>query len=188
MRKRKETDRIAGAELYREAARAFACPTCGADVGQKCISAHGKERISVHQARGDLARPRRRYDNEWASQIEVVGDVHAEGYVTYGIREKATGRFGYVGQTGNFSKCIRGHARGAYIGSKKRVACWLRDILSAGGTVEFLLLEQCESEEQSLAVETKWVRILARKGHSLTNRWLEHQKIIKEARKILGLL
>jgi len=183
MRNRNEADGIVRRENYREAARSYSCPTCGAEVGQRCTGASGKDRVSVHQARGELVRPRRRYDGAWASQIEVVGDANVEGYVTYGIRHKATGRFGYVGQTGNFSKRIQGHARGAYLGSKKRVARWLKEILDAGGTVEFLLLEQCESEEHSLAMETKWVGILAREGHFLTNRWLEHQKIIKEARK-----
>ncbi|MBO9581009.1 MAG: GIY-YIG nuclease family protein [Sphingobium sp.] len=184
MRKRKEADRTTGADKYREAARAFACPTCGAGIGQSCIGANGKGRVSVHQARGDLGRPRVRYENAWASQIEVVGDMHVEGYVTYGIRHKATGQFGYVGQTGHFSKRIRSHASGAYRGSKKRVACGLRDILSAGGTVEFLLLERCENEAQSLVMEAKWVGILATEGHSLTNRWLDHQRIIREVQDL----
>ena len=104
MRKREEADRIASVERYRAAARLFSCPTCGADVGQKCVGARSKERVSVHQARGDLTRPRRRYEDNWASQIEVVGDEYVEGYVTYGIRHKATGPFGYIGQTGNFAK------------------------------------------------------------------------------------
>lgn len=183
MSNRKDASRKSNPETYRAVARLFACPTCGAAVGQKCVLANGKERISVHRARCDLAYPSQEGENVWGSQIEVIGEAHRPGYAIYGIRDKATGQFGYVGQTGNFAKRIRSHLRSAYRGSRKRVACWMKEVLYPGGIIEFVLLEQCCSHEQSLLLETKWVVILSNAGHSLANRWTEHQEIIREAHR-----
>lgn len=177
----KEMDTIVTAGLYRKAARSFACPTCDAEVGQACIGANGRERISVHQARGDLAHPRNTYNGEWASQASIVDAV--EGYVVYGIYDRQRRQFGYVGQTGNLPNRMVTHLRDAYRGRKLRVSQWLRGILSNGGNVEFRMLEPCTDEEHSLEMEMKWVGILARRGHRLANRWDIHQEIINAARQ-----
>lgn len=166
-------------ELFREAARAFRCPKCAAESGKTCVNEHGKERLSVHQSRADLAKPQLDM-----SRVRVVGDAEAQGFVVYAIREPKTGAFGYVGQTGNFAKRIRSHARSGYRGSRtKLVIQWMHDILSAGGALEIVLLERCANEEESLALETKWVGKLAEEGNNLTNRWKTHQDIIASIRQ-----
>jgi hypothetical protein len=166
------------AEAYRKASRLFKCPICDAAVGNDCIGTSGRPRVSVHRARGDLSSPRARYRGEWDSQISSYGEAHDGEYVVYTICDRAKDQFGYVGQTGHFSKRVRSHISNAFRGSNKKVAQWLNEILRRGGKVEFLILEHCESEEHSLAMESKWVGFLSSKGHILNNRWREHRKII----------
>ena len=116
------------------------------------------------------------------SKIEIVGAREAVGFVVYGIRDKATGGFGYVGQTGDLPRRIKSHVRTAFRGSRtRRVIRWMHRILTIGGTLEFVLLEQCKDEAASLVAESQWVRKLASANHALTNRWLIHQTIIKSA-------
>ncbi len=103
------------------------------------------------------------------SRIEILGEAEAEGFVVYGIREKATGKFGYVGQTRSFAKRVRSHVRKGHRGSRtKQVYFWMHGILTNGGTLEFILLEKCADEEASLAREMEWVGRLAAGGHRLT--------------------
>lgn len=58
----------------------------------------------------------------------------------------------------------------------------MHDILTAGGTLEIVLLARCASEEDSLALETEWVGKLTEAGHDLSNRWRVHQDVIKQVR------
>lgn len=55
----------------------------------------------------------------------------------------------------------------------------MHEIVTAGGTLEFVVLARCVSEEQSLAAETEWVGKLTEGGHELTNKWLVHQDVIR---------
>jgi hypothetical protein len=173
--------RATSLDRFREAARAFPCPTCGAEAGKNCVGARGKERISTHQSRANLVRGERPTVD--MSKIEIVGDRDASGFVLYAIREKATGRFGYVGQTGNFATRIRSHALTGFRGSgTKKLRSWMHDILAAGEILEIVLLARCVSEEGSLALEAEWVGKLTEAGHDLSNRWRVHQDAIKEVR------
>lgn len=170
-------------EEIREGARKFPCPTCGAEIGERCVNAKGEERISNHQARADMVRPRLAMQNKPRVAVEIVGDASVTGYVVYGIREKASGAFGYVGQTGNFASRVKAHTRAASRGSQyKRLIRWMHEIVTSGRTLEIVLLSRCVDEAESLALETEWVGRLAREGHDLTNKWLIHQEIIKASR------
>lgn len=170
-------------EEVREAARKFPCPTCHAEAGARCTNPKGGERISNHQARADMVRPRLATQNKLHGALEVVGDASVAGYVVYGIREKASGAFGYVGQTGNFRSRVKAHARAASRGSQyKRLMRWMHEIVTSGRTLEIVLLSRCVDEAEALALETEWVGRLAREGHDLTNKWLIHQAIIKASR------
>ncbi len=170
-------------EQFRETARAFPCPTCFAPIGEPCVGSQGAVRISNHQSRAELVRPMRT-PRKQMGRVEVVGDPKTSGYVVYAIRDKATGRFGYVGQTGNFASRSKAHTRAAIRGSlSRRRTRWMHEIVSSGGTLEIVLVAHCTSEAESLQAETEWVSRLTREGHELLNKWVIHQEAIKLAKR-----
>jgi hypothetical protein len=171
-------------ERFRRQARAVACPTCGAPADEQCRGSSGRLRESVHKARADWFRAaeRPRFENLWPGQATIVGDADVDGHVVYAIRHREAGRYGYVGQTAHFARRVRAHLRSTERPSRKYVVRWMRHILKAGGTLEFVLLERCSGEAHSLDRETWWIATLTMEGHALTNRWREHQDRIAQAR------
>lgn len=181
-----KVDRQQRASLLKLAARDHPCPTCGAEIQSPCTMPDGRTRKSNHQARYDLVK-QLKYIKAGRDPVVVpegaitCKNVGSAGWLVYGIKDVAGGRFGYVGQTGNLEKRMRAHARDIErAGITRRRVKWMCEVIRAGGALEFVVLEQCLSEEASLAAETNWVARLSAQGHPLRNSWTIHQEIIAD--------
>lgn len=184
------SDRTSQKEQRRNLVRKAGCPKCGALAGTSCVGSRGQERVSCHEARwlaaGELF-PQLAKKSRTATTVAnvpegaiFVPEGVAKGYLVYGIFARDTQKFGYVGQTGNFSKRAQGHIRAFERRSKRQSVRWMNSVIEKGGRLSFTVLELCQSEEASLAAESAWVAKLASEGHTLHNRWNEHQRLIQE--------
>ncbi|NQD75316.1 viroplasmin family protein [Pseudomonas sp. B21-023] len=102
--------------------------------------------------------------------------VVAKKYVVYLIIDPVTEEPFYVGQTGNFKSRQRSHLEKANHNCK-RAAAKIAQILDAGMTPAFKVVETCDSEEASLEAETRWIEHCTARGIKVWNRWREHREI-----------
>lgn len=177
------------AEAYRAAVRSVACPQCGAGPDQQCLTDRGAPRISNHAVRQAEANMRvvpvgqgRHEQLDIPKGAIICPDEGVDGWLVYGVMDRSRQRFGYVGQTGNLIKRVKGHGRDVARGgmTRKRVR-WMSSVIRAGGVLEFVVLERCQSQVASLEAESRWISKLAGEGHDLHNRWREHQQLIAMA-------
>ncbi|WP_329604107.1 GIY-YIG nuclease family protein [Pseudomonas putida] len=100
----------------------------------------------------------------------------AKDYVVYLIIDPVTEDPFYVGQTGDFEGRQRSHLAKANHDCK-RAAAKIAQILDAGMSPAFKVVETCESEEASLEAETRWIEHCTSRGITVWNRWREHREI-----------
>ncbi|WP_145187266.1 viroplasmin family protein [Pseudomonas sp. URMO17WK12:I11] len=105
--------------------------------------------------------------------LEGVG---AKKYVAYLIIDPVTEEPFYVGQTGDFESRQQGHL-GKANHDCKRAAAKIAQILDAGMTPIFKVVETCDSEEDSLEAESRWIEHCTSRGITVWNRWREHREI-----------
>lgn len=111
-----------------------------------------------------------------APRQPTLDGVVAKHYVVYLIIDPVTEEPFYVGQTGDFEGRQRGHL-GKANHDCKRAAAKIVQILDAGMTPAFKVVETCESEEASLEAETRWIEHCTVRGIKVWNRWREHREI-----------
>ena len=95
-------------------------------------------------------------------------------FFTYLIVDPRTGVPFYVGQTHNMESRQHHHLRIGE-GKQRPYKLVIADILSAGLTPEFRVVDEQPTEADSLRSETEWVKRLASQGIRVMNRWKEHQ-------------
>lgn len=106
----------------------------------------------------------------------ALDGVATKDYVVYLIIDPETEEPFYVGQTGDFESRQRGHL-GKANHDCKRAAAKIAQLLDAGVTPAFKVVETCDSEEASLKAETRWVEHCTARGIKVWNRWREHREI-----------
>ena len=108
-----------------------------------------------------------------------------KNFLTYYIADPDTGYVVYVGQTTNFVKRKKTHLRLQKRPNIKttNIKTWLHDFISEGKTPIIEVLETVNTEQESLASETKWIKKFAKEGHPLLNRWKIHRELIKRYAK-----
>lgn len=115
-------------------------------------------------------------------QQAALKGVSAKKYVIYLIIAPDTDEPFYVGLTSDMERRQAAHL-GRAKKNTKRAAAKIAQILSAGMTPIFKVVESCSSEEAALAAETRWVRQCTERGHVVWNRWKEHRDIQKMYRR-----
>jgi hypothetical protein len=98
-------------------------------------------------------------------------------FVVYLIVDPRDGSPFYVGQTRNLERRRKSHlmiSEGRQTNRKKR----LLDILHEGLELWFIAVEGFQSEEESLAGETRWVKACAKQGYAVCNGWKEHKEVL----------
>lgn len=96
-------------------------------------------------------------------------------YVVYLIIDPLTDEPFYVGQTSNLERRQKAHLLSAKHDTK-RAATKIAEILDAGLSPIFKVVESCSSEAESLSAETLWVKRCAQRGYKVWNRWIEHRQ------------
>lgn len=105
-------------------------------------------------------------------------------YVTYGIICPKSFQIVYVGQTKNFQRRKDQHLMAHRERGRPKpgsLQAWLRRINRQKLTPAIIILEEVETEGESLASELDWVRRLGEAGVPLLNRWEEHKAFITDA-------
>ena len=158
---------------------AHSCRRCGAALGQPCTDRAGRARRNDHATRRRLAQPvNAALAIEWLRHVDHVDAWCTEelahgSHVTYGILDPRTGGFVYVGQSGSFALRIASHLRARPERPHPRfrpIRAWIWDLVKAGNSPRFRVLDVCDTKEQSFASEALWVGRLASEGHRLLNR------------------
>jgi len=111
-----------------------------------------------------------------APQQAALDGIVARRYVIYLILDPVTEEPFYVGLTTNLERRQRAHLGRAKLNTK-RAATKIAEILGAGMTPIFKVVESCGSEQDALDAETRWVEECTARGHIVWNRWNEHQDI-----------
>lgn len=111
-----------------------------------------------------------------APEQATLGDMGVKEYVVYLIIDPVTEEPFYVGQTSNLERRQRQHL-GRANHDCKRAAAKIAQILDAGMTPAFKVVDTCDSEKASLDAEKKWVEHCAARGITVWNRWREHRDI-----------
>lgn len=109
-------------------------------------------------------------------QQAALGGIGAKRYVIYLIIDPATEEPFYVGLTTDLERRQRTHL-GRAKHNTKRAAAKIAEILDTGMPPIFKVVESCDSEQNALAAETRWVEQCTTRGYVVWNRWKEHQDI-----------
>lgn len=111
-----------------------------------------------------------------APQQASLDGVGAKRYVIYLIIDPATEEPFYVGLTTDLERRKQAHI-GRARHNTKQAAAKIAQILDAGMSAIFKVVESCDSEQSALAAETRWVEQCTARGQIVWNRWKEHQDI-----------
>ncbi|OUM09224.1 ribonuclease H [Pseudomonas syringae] len=106
----------------------------------------------------------------------ALDGIGAKRYVIYLIIDPDTEEPFYVGLTTDLERRKQAHL-GRARHNTKRAAAKIAEILDAGMSPIFKVVESCDSEEHALAAETRWVEQCTGLSYIVRNRWREHQDI-----------
>lgn len=112
---------------------------------------------------------------EVALQTTLDGSS-AKRIVVYAIIDPETEEPFYVGETRHFPRRQQAHLRTAHERTK-RAAAKIAQILARGQMPAFKAIEFCDSKENALAAETKWIKHYVKRGYTVWNRLREHREI-----------
>lgn len=99
----------------------------------------------------------------------------------YGLCDKITGVIRYIGQTGSLKKRFYVHLKEARDGVITYKNNWIRSI---DLNIEMIVLDECETYEESNYLEKFWISYLEYLGFSLTNSHVtDSNSLSKETRK-----
>lgn len=87
----------------------------------------------------------------------------------YGLRETGRTEIRYVGQSANPRARHNGHINEKFLSVKNKKRLWIEDARDRCASIEYVILEECQSIEDAAIREQFWIDHYRQLGDRLTN-------------------